>query len=66
MIKRLKDEEFQVKRLILFTLGELGAEAKDSIPYLMELVKDKDKEISKSATNALEKITNSLEQESQK
>jgi HEAT repeat protein len=56
LIKQLKDDDAVVRLKAAKALGKLGKKAKDAVPALTALLKDKDADVRSVAKNALEAI----------
>jgi len=61
-LKALKHKEFKVRSDAVAVLGRLGIAAKETVPALEELLKDKDPSVRQAAAEALKKIKAAQEQ----
>jgi HEAT repeat protein len=56
LVRRLKDEDWQVRRDAAMALGELGATAEEAMPALEDAIADDNGEVCLAASDALSKI----------
>ena len=56
-ISDLKDKGFDVRRTALEELGNIGYNAKDAVPALMDAMGDEDPDVREAAAETLNKIT---------
>lgn len=56
LVRRLRDDDWQVRRDAAVALGELGAAAEEAMPALEDAIADDNGEVCLAASDALSKI----------
>jgi len=57
LTQALRDEEATIRRVSVALLGSLGAKAKDAIPEVSQMIRDRDPEVSRVAVMSLKAMT---------